>query len=98
MAGASVAASRPVLVKPTDQTESLALARLSARKEPHTMNDMSEDTIEVLLFEDLDTIHRQDWAALQQSRLYARLNDPTLPSVTYASRQVPESSETPTDQ
>jgi hypothetical protein len=47
MAGASVAASRPVLVKPTDQTESLALARLSARKEPHTMNDMSEDTIEV---------------------------------------------------
>lgn len=34
------------------------------------MNDMSEDTIEVLLFEDLDTIHRQ----------------------------VPESSETPTDQ
>ena len=62
------------------------------------MNDMSEDTIEVLLFEDLDTIHRQDWAALQQSRLYARLNDPTLPFVTYASRQVPESSETPTDQ
>lgn len=56
------------------------------------MNDMSEDTIEVLLFEDLDTIHRQDWAALQQSRLYARLTDP------YASRQVPESSETPTDQ
>ena len=42
------------------------------------MNDMSEDTIEVLLFEDLDTIHRQDWAALQQPRLYARLNDPTL--------------------
>lgn len=62
------------------------------------MNDMSEDTIEVLLFEDLDTIHRQDWAALQQSRLYARLNDPTLTGVTYASRQVPESSETPTDQ
>lgn len=61
------------------------------------MNDMSEDTIEVLLFEDLDTIHRQDWAALQQSRLYARLNDPTLPSVTMQ-WQVPESSETPTDQ
>ena len=62
------------------------------------MEEMNEDTIEVLLFEDLDTIHRQDWAALQKSRLYARLTDPTLPSVTYASRQVPESSETPTDQ
>ena len=49
------------------------------------MNDMSEDTIEVLLFEDLDTIHRQDWAALQQSRLYARLNDPTLTSARQAS-------------
>ena len=61
---AFVAASRPVLVKPTDQTESLAPARLSARKEPHTMEEMNEDTIEVLLFEDLDTIHRQDWAAL----------------------------------
>ena len=85
----AVAASRPVLVKPTDQTESLAPARLSARKKPHT--------IEVLLFEDLDTIHRQDWAALQQSRLYARLNDPTLTGVTMQ-WQVPESSETPTDQ
>ena len=76
------------------------------------MNDMSEDTIEVLLFEDLDTIHRQDWAALQQSRLYARLNDPTLTGARQASAfrpvkdvkgvtmqwQVPESSETPTDQ
>ena len=61
------------------------------------MNDLSEDTIEVLLFEDLDTIHRQDWAALQQSRLYARLNDPTLTGVTMQ-WQVPESSETPTDQ
>ena len=63
----AVAASRPVLVKPTDQTESLAPARLSARKEPHTMNDMSEDTIEVLLFEDLDTIHRQDWGCVTES-------------------------------
>ena len=67
MAGASVAASRPVLVKPTDQTESLAPARLSARKEPHTMEEMNEDTIEVLLFEDLDTIHRQDWGCVTES-------------------------------
>ena len=59
---------------------------------------MNEKTLEVMELEDLDTIHRQDWAALQQSRLYARLNDPTLTGVTYASRQVPESSETPTDQ
>lgn len=61
------------------------------------MNDMSEDTIEVLLFEDLDTIHRQDWAALQKARLYARLTDPTLTCVTMQ-WQVPESSETPTEQ
>ena len=32
-----------------------------------------KNTIEVLLFKDLATIHRQDWAALQKSRLYARL-------------------------
>ena len=31
------------------------------------MNDMSEDTIEVLLFEDLDTIHRQDWGCVTES-------------------------------
>ena len=62
------------------------------------MEKMNEDTIEVLLFKDLATIHRQDWAALQKSRLYARLTDPTLTAVTYASWQVPESSETPTDQ
>ncbi len=59
---------------------------------------MNEKTLEVMELEDLDTIHRQDWAALQQSRLYARLTDPTLPSVTYASRQVPASSETPPGQ
>ena len=46
------------------------------------MEEMNEDTIEVLLFEDLDTIHRQDWAALQKARLYARLTDPTLTHVT----------------
>ena len=57
-----------------------------------------QKTIEVLLFEDLDTIHRQDWAALKKARLDARLTDPTLPDVTYASWQVPESSETTTDQ
>ena len=56
-----------------------------------------QKTTEVLLFEDLDTIHRQDWAALQKARLYARLTDPTLPDVTMQ-WQVPESSETPTDQ
>ena len=56
-----------------------------------------QKTIEVLLFEDLDTIHRQDWAALKKARLYARLTDPTLPDVTMQ-WQVPESSETPTDQ
>ena len=59
---------------------------------------MNEKTLEVMELEDLDTIHRQDWAALQKARLYARLTDPTLTAVTYASWQVPESSETPTDQ
>ena len=28
------------------------------------MEEMNEDTIEVLLFEDLDTIHRQDWGCV----------------------------------
>ena len=58
---------------------------------------MNEKTLEVMELEDLDTIHRQDLAALQKARLYARLTDPTLTGVTMQ-WQVPESSETPTDQ
>ena len=57
-----------------------------------------KNTTEVLVLEDLDTISQQDWAALQEARLYACLADQKLPAVTHASWQVPESSETPTDQ